>query len=143
MKALYIELFAISCLMLIISSGCSPSMSATDLQAAQVGFDQALELELSGSSDEAMAVIEQAIATGGLNPDQLSDGYLMRSRCRARAGDVEGAAADLEAAEQGAPDTGRWHWTRSILFEKQGKAAEAKAELAKARKHDPLGKIPK
>lgn len=142
MKVLYIELLAISCLTLIISSGCSTSMSATDLQAAQVGFDQALELELAGNSEEALAVIDKAIATGGLNPDQLSDGYLLRSRCRARAGDVEGAAADLEAAEMGAPDTGRWHWTRSVLFEKQQKPAEAKAELAKARKHDPLKQIP-
>ncbi len=118
-------------------------MSATDLQTAQVSFDQALELELAGKFDEALAAVDKAMANGGLNPDQLADGYLLRSRCRSRAGDLEGAAADLESADRGSPDIGRWHWTRSILFEKQGKATEAKAEITKARKNDPLNRIPK
>jgi tetratricopeptide (TPR) repeat protein len=142
MKNLFFEMSVLGLLAFPILVGCSKSMSAIDLQQAQIGFDEALQLELSGNSDEAMAAMDKAIGTGGLNPDQLADGYLLRSRCRARAGDLEGAAADLESANRGAPDVARWHWTRSVLFEKQKKPAEAKAELAKARKHDPLRKIP-
>ena len=123
-------------------SGCASSMSATDLQAVQVGFEQALEMELAGNIDQAMAAIDKSIVQGGLDPDQLADGYLLRARCKARSGDLDGAEMDLENAERGAPDPGRWHWTRSILFEKQGKAYEAKSEMVAARKNDPLKRIP-
>ena len=79
---------------------------------------------------------------GSLGPDQLAGGYLLRARAKANTDDVAGAEADLEIAEQGSPDPAFFHWTRSVIFDKQGKAKEAKAAMALARKHDSAKQLP-
>jgi tetratricopeptide (TPR) repeat protein len=117
-------------------------MSESDLQSAQSVFEKAIELEKSGNYAEAFPLIDGAIVKGVLNPDQLSEAYLIRARCQCTAGKLEEAERDLGFAEQGSPNPASWHFSRAILFAKQNKTAESKAELAKATRIDPKLKLP-
>jgi tetratricopeptide (TPR) repeat protein len=122
--------------------GCGGGMSVAELQSAQMAADKATELEKSGSYAEALPLIDSAITKGGLNPDQLSEAYLLRARCLCAADKLEDAERDVGMAEQGSPNPASWHFSRAILFAKQKKVAESKAEFAKAVKIDPKLKMP-
>ncbi len=128
-----------ACLLL---AGCSSQLSKSELQSAQTAAEKAMELERSGSYAEAFPLIDGAIAKGGLNPDQLSEAYLLRARCRCAADKLEEAERDLSFAEQGSPNPASWHFSRALLLSKQKKAAESKAEFAKAVRIDPKLKMP-
>ena len=117
-------------------------MSEADLQSAQTSAEKAIELEKSGNYTEAFPLVDGAITKGGLNPDQLSEAYLLRARCLCAADKLEDAERDLGMAEQGSPNPASWHFSRAILFAKQKKTAESKAEFAKAVKIDPKLKMP-
>ena len=129
----------VACLVL---SGCGGELSKSDLQSAQSAAEKATELEKSGSYAEAFPLVDGAITKGGLNPDQLSEAYLLRARCRCAAGKLEEAVRDIGFAEQGSPNPVSWHFSRAILLAKQHKAAESKAEFAKAVRIDPKLKMP-
>jgi hypothetical protein len=135
-------LTALACVSLVVA-GCSDSMSGDEIALASSSFDKALELEQSGSHGEALVEVEKAITGGGLTPDQLGEAYLLRARAKANTGDVPGAEADLATSEQGSPDLAIFHWTRSVILDKQGKASEAKSAMALARKNDPTNRLPK
>lgn len=137
-----LSLLALLCLPLMLA-GCSDSMSGDVIASSSSSFEQALELEKSGSHSEALAEVEKSITDGGLSPDQLAEAYLLRARAKANTGDLPGAEADLAASEQGSPDLAFFHWTRSVILEKQGKAAEAKSAMALARKNDPTKRLAK
>lgn len=129
-------------LILGVTLGCGQQVSENTLRNAQVTFDDALAKEASGDLTGALPLIEAALTNGGLNPDQLADGYLLRARCYCTAGELEKAQADIDMADQGAPNPAKMHLTRGMLLEKQGKSAEAKAEFSKAKKADPTLKLP-
>lgn len=130
-------------LLTLALAGCGSGMSKSQLQESQSAAEKAAELEKSESYAEALALVESAISGGGLNPDQLADAYLLRSRCHSMTGKLEEAQRDIEAAEQGAPNPARFHFSRAILFLKQNKAAESKAEFTKASRIDPSLKMPR
>jgi tetratricopeptide (TPR) repeat protein len=123
-------------------TGCGKSADEDLLRSAQVTFDDALAREASGDFAGALPLIDAALVNGGLNPDQLADGYLLRARCYCASGDLEKAQADIETADQGAPNPAMLHLTRGMLLDKQGKSAEAKAEFTKAKKADPMITLP-
>jgi Flp pilus assembly protein TadD len=104
--------------------------------------EQAFELERSGKITEAGPLVQQAIEGKGLNPDQLSEAYLLRARWHCATDKLSEAEADLELAERGSPNPSSWHFTRAILLAKQGKAAESKSEFNTAKKIDPTLKMP-
>ncbi len=126
-----------------LSLGCSGSMSASQVQTAQVLFDEAFVSESNAKTEEAFAKIEAAMTQGGLRPDQLAEAYLLRARCHSASGNLDSALADLEMAEQGAPNPSIWHFSRGIYFSAKGEATKSKSEFALARKLDPSLKIPK
>ncbi len=99
MKPIWIV--AVACAIL---SGCGGKLSKDDLQSAQSALEKAVELEKAGSYAEASPLVDGAITKGGLNPDQLSEAYLVRARCLCMAGKLEEAERDLGLAEQGAPN---------------------------------------
>lgn len=123
-------------------AGCGNGMSKSDIQSAQSASEKAAELEKTGAYQEALPLIDSAITMGGLNPDQLAEAYLLRARCYCVAGKLTEAEQDLGIAEQGSPNPASWHFSRAILLSKQGKAAESKAEFAKATRIDPKLKMP-
>lgn len=117
-------------------------MSQADVQAAHVSLEEAEALERGGNHADALASVERSISQGGLAPDQLAEAYLLRARCKAHAGDTEGAEADLAIGEEGGADLAFFHWTRAVILEKQAKGAESKAAMALARKNDPTQRLP-
>jgi len=120
------------------SIGCgNGGMSGTTLKSAQEIFDQAIALESSKKYSEILPLLNKVLQEGGLNPDQLSEAYLLRARCHCEAGATNEAEKDLELAEQGAPDPANYHFTRATLLSKLNKVAESKAEMAKAIKINP------
>lgn len=126
----------------MILSGCGSGRATSQLQSSQLAAEKAAELEKSGSYAEAFPLIDGAITKGGLNPDQLCEAYLIRSRCHCAAGKLEEAERDLGFAEKGAPNPASWHLSRAILLAKQNKASESKTEFAKAARIDPKLKMP-
>lgn len=124
-------------------SGCSSGLPAGDLKSAEAAVEKAIALEKSGSYAEAFPLVDSSISNGGLNPDQLSEAYLLRARCHCAAGNLEEAERDIGFAEHGSPNPASWHFSRAILFSKQNKAAESKAEFALAVRIDPTLKLPK
>lgn len=123
--------------------GCGgASVSKTSLQDAQAFYDKAMELDQKGEFVEAAAEIEKGLAGGGLNPDQLSEAYLIRARGLAVSGKVDLAEKDVESAERGAPNPVSLHYTKAIVLMKKGNAAESKAEFAKATKLNSKLKMP-
>ena len=135
----------LKCMMIgvcLVLPGCGGGLPTSQLQSVQVAAEKAAELEKSGSYAEAFPLIDGALTKGGLNPDQLSEAYLIRSRCHCAAGKLVEAERDLGFAEQGAPNPASWHFSRAILLGKQNKASESKAEFAKAARIDPKLKMP-
>lgn len=126
----------------VFIAGCSNGLSKSQLESAQAASEKASELEKSGSYAEALPLIDAAISKGGLNPDQLSEAYLLRARCSCALDKLEDAERDVGFAEQGSPNPASWHFTRAILFAKQKKSADSKAEFAKAVRIDPKLKMP-
>lgn len=133
----------ISALLLLFSLGCGGAVSKNVIQSAQVSLDSAVDLEKGGKYAEAIPLISSAIAQGGLNADQFCEAYLLRARCYSYEGKLDEAMKDIEAAEQGSPNPANWHYSRAIVFAKQNKSTESKAEFAKAVKIDPKLKMPK
>lgn len=130
-------------LCLLVFAGCSGGgMSASQLQSAQEAFEKALECESNGKYADALPLVESAVSKGGLNPDQLSEAYLLRSRCYSIAGKTDLAEKDLSTAEQGSPSPSSYSFSKAILLAKQSKANESKAEFAKALKINPKLKMP-
>jgi len=123
-------------------SGCGSGGDEDLLRNAQVTYDDALAKEASGDLAGALPLIDSALTAGGLNPDQLAEGYLLRARCYAATGELEKAQADIDTADQGAPNPASLYLTRGMLLEKQGKSAEASAEFRKAKQADPTLKLP-
>jgi len=123
-------------------SGCGKGGNEDLLRNAQVIFDDALAKEASGDLVGALPLIDSALTAGGLNVDQLAEGYLLRARCYAASGELDKAQADIDAADQGSPNPAAMHLTRGILLDKQGKSSEANAEFRKAKQADPTIKLP-
>lgn len=137
---------AVHCLILAfavgVTAGCSKQADEELFRNAQVTFDEALAKEASGDVAGTLPLIDAALTNGGLNPDQLAEGYLLRARCFCASGELDKAQLDIDMAEQGAPNPAKLHLTRGLLLNKQGKAAEANAEFSKAKKADPTLTLP-
>ncbi len=129
---------------LLVLAGCGSGETASaTLQSAQAAFDQAQELVESGDMPGALKQLEQAIAGPGLDADQYTAALLLRARCYCASDQLDRAAADVAEAELGSPDEALLHWTRGVLFAKQGKSKASKNEFSLAKKLDPSLRIPK
>ncbi|MEQ1829014.1 MAG: hypothetical protein ABL921_23830 [Pirellula sp.] len=130
-------------LVLVVLPGCGGGqMSESQLRSAQESLEKASELERNGSHADALPLVDAALTKGGLNPDQLSEAYLVRSRCYSLSGKPDLAQKDIESAEQGSPNPASLSFAKAILLAKQNKPTESKAEFNKAVKIDPKLKMP-
>jgi tetratricopeptide (TPR) repeat protein len=94
-----------------------------------------------GRFDDAERNLSAALSIGGISPDQVVDLYVHRAVCRANLGDTKNAHADLDAAEQGAPNLDLVLSARASVLEREGNSAAARKMLAKARTLNPQVKI--
>ena len=127
------------CWALILPLGlclCSCSSNAIDPDAvrdAQGAYDEALEALEAHDYGLARRRLDTAIEGAGLRPDQYVDAYFQRTICLAQLGEFDAAEKDLEFLAQGAPEMERVHVARSFVLRKQGRQAEADAEMSRAR----------
>jgi tetratricopeptide (TPR) repeat protein len=91
------------------------------------------------SNDRATALekLSAALEGGGLNPDAACDARVKLAVCLTGAGKYDEALATLEKVGAGASNPDAVEAARSYIYKKQGKAAESRAALAKARQYNP------
>jgi tetratricopeptide (TPR) repeat protein len=103
--------------------------------AAVVQADQAFQ-----SRDYATAAerYDVAVNGGGVNPDVYASSSVKLAISHAMLKKFDDAIAVLDKIEQeGAPNLAEIYAARSFILKKQGKAAESRAALAKARRYNP------
>ena len=132
----YGSLTGILCGMLILlGCGSDRSIDAENLADAQSSYDAAVDAVDAGNSEEAIRLLDIALAPdGGLPPDISVDARLLRATEFARIGRYDDAHSDLDVAEQGAGDMSAVHATRAYVLKKEGKDKESKSEMSKARR---------
>jgi len=127
---------AILCLCLSLI-GCSraPIQSADSRQLALQSLEKAdgafNSRDFAGAAEHFAAAIEH-----GLNADNYANAAVMRSVCWGAAGKHQDALVELDKLEAGAPNLDQVYAARSYVLAKQGKLAESRAALAKARQYN-------
>lgn len=129
---------------LIASIGCgAPKGDPVSVATSEASYTEAKTMVLDGSYEAALPKLEAAISGSGLGPDLYVESLLLRAQCYAMTGKLEQAEADMAQAENGSPAEAMLELTKGVIFGKQGKSAESKAALAKAKRLDPSLKLPK
>jgi tetratricopeptide (TPR) repeat protein len=77
-----------------------------------------------------------------LNPDLISEAYVIRARCHAELGNLEKADADMNEAEKGAGDLAQLLLVHGIIAKKKGDSSKAESSFSRAKEIDPNIKIP-
>lgn len=127
----------------LLALGCSSEISADIVQDSQAALDKArVMLAEGGSAAEALPLLDAAVMDPGLDADQYVEAVLLRARCYAETGELDKAEADVQEAEMGDPSEALLHFTKAIVYDRQGKAKESKKEFAIARRLDPSLKMP-
>lgn len=125
-------------LLVAMTAGCSyPGEKQEDARrkAAQA-YDAALAAFASKNYATAEPAFTQAIDGGGLNPDLLVDASIKRAVCWASAGKAVEALVELDKMESWDANPDALHAARSYVLSKQGKLAESRTALAKARQYN-------
>ena len=125
-------------LMLLIAVaiiGCSyPGEKQEDSRrVAAEAYDAGLVAFASKDYPNAETLFAKAVDSGGLNPDLLVDASIKRSVCWSAGGKSTEAMTELEKIESWGASPDAIYAARSYVLAKQGKVAESRAALAKAR----------
>jgi tetratricopeptide (TPR) repeat protein len=127
-------------MVLILAFGAGCSSPAEQLEetrkAASQDYNEALAAFSSGDRAAAEQKFTMVLERGGINPDLYCDAMLRRAVCWAAAGKFDEALADLQTLQAGGGPPDQILAARSYVLGKQGKAAEARAALAKARQYN-------
>ena len=137
-------------LTLIISStifffaGCGRKEIPKDIvSGAEGSYQEAVTLVANNAFAEALPLLDKALGEGGgLNPDLISEAYVMRARCHAELGNLDKADADVNEAEKGAGDLAQLLLVHGIIANKRGDSAKAESSFSRAKEIDPNIKIP-
>ena len=115
--------------------GCSsPADKLEDVRrTAQEEFDAAMTAFNARDYAAAETKLAAALKLGGLYPDLYCEAAVKQAVCWAAAGKTTEAMSELDRLEQGAPNLDQIYAARSYVLAKQGKVAESRAALAKAR----------
>ncbi|WP_152097212.1 hypothetical protein [Lacipirellula parvula] len=116
-------------------NGCSsPADKLEDVRrSAQEQYDSAATDFAARNYSAAGQKFNAALTIGGLNPDLYCDATVKRAVCWVATGKTTEAIGELDRLEPGAPNLDQIYAARSYALAKQGKAAESRAALAKAR----------
>jgi tetratricopeptide (TPR) repeat protein len=122
-------------LLVALAIGCSGAAdSRTDARRdAHAAFTAGAQALAAGQYEQALDELSAAVAAGGLNPDAFAAAELQLALALGGLGRYAEAYERLERLEAGAPNVDEVHAARSAVLAREGKAAEAQAELAQAR----------
>jgi tetratricopeptide (TPR) repeat protein len=126
-------------LLILAAIGCSsPGSQHEDLRrSAYTVYSEALDAFKAKNYSAAEPKLTATIDGGGLNPDIYCNAVAKRALCWASAGKYNEALADLDKLGPAASNLDEVYAVRSYILRKQGKAAESRAALAKARRYNP------
>ena len=121
-----------------LAVGCSyPGEKVADVRrTAQQAYAEGLTAFDAKDRTLAEQKFPAAIDAGGLNPDSYMDAAVKRAVCWAAASKSDDALAELAKLESGGGPPDSISIARSYVLRKQGKAAESRAALAKARQYN-------
>jgi tetratricopeptide (TPR) repeat protein len=122
---------------MLMAVGCATkAQDPADREAAYKALDEGLNA--FGQRDYATAEpkLTLALEKGALNPDSYGEAAVKRVVCWGAAGRYDEAYTELDRLEAGAPNLDQVAAARSYVLAKQGKAAESRAALAKARQYN-------
>jgi len=116
------------------TAGCGTSSEVVQTReaayaAAAKGNAAFASRDYAGAAEHLSA----AVKGGGLNPDAYANAAVKLAVCYGATSKYDQAIALLEELERGAPNLDQIYAARSYVLRKQGKAAESRAALAKAR----------
>lgn len=122
-------------LLVAIVAGCSyPGEKQEDARrVAAEAYNAGLTAFTSKDYAAAEPKLTEAIDAGGLNPDLLVDATIKRAVCWARGGKSAEAIVELDKMETWGVSPDALNAARSYVLAKQGKVAESRAALAKAK----------
>ncbi len=118
--------------------GCSSPGSEHEesRRTAYASYGEGLTAFKAKDYPSAEGKLTAAIEARGLNPDVKCDAVVMRAICWAKSSKYDDALADLEKLGPSASNIDQVFAARSYILAKQGKAAESRAALAKARQYN-------
>lgn len=117
-------------LAIFIAGGPSVSSQTTDAKAP---FEQALQLLQNGKNDEALAVIDGAIAAGARDPSL----YNLKGLANSELGHDEEAEKSFREVIRLAPESAMGYTNLGVLLSKVGRHAAAAAAFREAQRLDP------
>ncbi|BBO30979.1 tetratricopeptide repeat protein [Lacipirellula parvula] len=130
---------AVTCHLAILYSalGCNrvPVQSGNSRQLAIQAFEGAETAFAAGNFAEASKLFSTAIEHG-LSSDSYGAATVKRTVCWGAEGKHQEALNELTRLEANAPNLDQVYAARAYVLAKQGKAAESRAALAKARQYN-------
>ena len=122
----------------VVITGCGRSAGLPEdtRKAAQQALQEGFAAFESRDYATARAKLDEALASGGVYAGSIVEARVKRAVAAAATGDMEFANAELAELEQTAPELDLVFAGRAFILKKQGKPAEARAALAKARQYN-------
>jgi Tfp pilus assembly protein PilF len=125
----------------IVGCGSSPSKKLEDVRrSANQAFAEGLAAFEARDFPTAEQQFSVALSGGGLDADRYCIATVKVALCKALTGNFDEATAALDGLGAGASNPDDVEIARSYIYKKQGKAAESRAALAKARKFNRAAK---
>lgn len=118
---------------MVVGCGDAGSQHADARTAAYAAVNEGNAAFNSRDYTSAEPKLASAIASQLLNPDVYCEASVRHAVCLGSARKFDEALAELDAIGPGAPNIDQIYAARSYVLAKQGKAAESRAALAKAR----------
>lgn len=134
----FLKIYLLTTIAIVFAIGCGApgeQMAEARISAYQ-SYDEAEKAFLARDYATAEPKYAAALSGGGLNADLYSDALVKHALCLAVGGKTSEASAALDKLEPEAINLDQIYVARSFIFKKQGKAAESRAALAKARQYN-------
>jgi Tfp pilus assembly protein PilF len=136
------RIWLVPCLLVWLAGCGSRQMPASQLRSSQSSYAAAVEALEAKDYAAALDHFTTAIDEAGLNADQFAEAQLRSAECHIELGNLEEAAAVLEALSDHAPEMDQYHLVCCKLYSKQGDTAKARAAYEAAREINPTVEPP-
>lgn len=126
-------------LLVAVCLGCSsPAEKLEDVRlASSVAFNEAVTAFDARDYPKAESAFNVSLQPGGLMSEQYCEAVVKRAVCFAANGKADEALTELDALGPAASNLDAIEAARSYILAKQGKAAESRAALARAKRLNP------
>lgn len=121
-----------------ITAGCrrSNELSEDKRVAAREAYNEGVAALESRQYAVARDKLQEAISSGAIYSGSIVDAKVRLAIATAGTGDLPAASTQLDDLERNAPELDMVFAAKAYVLAKQGKAAESRAALAKARQYN-------